>query len=205
MSDEERALTDAAPAQREANDEAVALTETASDPESFDVGAMVAGVRATRTRVKIQPNAHLLERLQEIADEIDSYPTDEDVPDSLVEEWVETKAEFDHVDVYVIEGRTSDWVRQFHKDLKGKGINPDRKGLSDQERTAQNKRQVHAQIAAQIISPEGVTEEQVADIYASNEPQGDLLFQAVGRVNTRPVKEMTPDFSQRVSRLSRRG
>ena len=40
------------------------------DPATFDVAAFVAGVRGTRLRVKIQPNAHLLARLQEIADEI---------------------------------------------------------------------------------------------------------------------------------------
>lgn len=186
-------------------DDAIEDVTVAADPEAFDVGAMVAGVRATRLRVKVQPNAHLLERLQEIADEIDAFPTDDDVPDGLIEEWVETKADFDHIDVYVIEGRTSDWVRQFHKDLKAQGVNPDRKGLSGQERIEHNKRQIHAQIAAQIVSPEGVTEQEISQLYASNEPQGDLLFQAVKAANTRPVKELTPDFSQRVSRLSRRG
>lgn len=198
--DESLASTEPVETDEQLEDESVA-----ADPETFDVGALVAGVRATRVRVKIQPNAHLLERLQELADEIDSYPTDEDVPADLIEEWVESKELFDHVDVYVVEGRTSDWVRQFSKDIKAKGINPDRKGLSDAERMEHNRRMIHAQVAAQIVSPEGVTEEQVADLYAHNEPQGDLLFQAVRQVNTRPVKELTPDFSQRVSRLSRRG
>lgn len=186
-------------------DDDVEEVPVSHEPETFDVGAMVAGVRATRVRVKIQPHADLLERLQELADEIDAYPTDDDVPDDVVDDWVETKARFDHVDVFVIEGRTSDWAKQFVADMKKRGINPERKGLSDGEKLEHTKRLWHAQIAAQCVSPEGVTEEDVAAIFAANEAEGDKLWRAVRQVNTQPVKALVPDFSQRVSRLSRRG
>ena len=175
------------------------------DPATFDVGAFVAGVRGTRLRVKIQPNAHLLALLQEIADEIDSYPTDDDVPDDLVAEWVETKAAFDDVRVFVVEGRSGDWARQFAKDAKARGINPTRKGLSDEDRVEQTRSLWHAQIAAQIVSPAEVTPQDVAAIFAANESEGDKLWRAVQSVNSQPVEKLVPDFSQRVSRLSRRG
>lgn len=177
----------------------------AANPETHDIGAMVAGVRATRLRVKIQPNGHLLERLQEMADEIADIPEGEEIPEDLAEEWVETKADFDHEDVYVVEGRTSDWVRNFESEAKAQGINPKRKGLSPDGVREEVKRLMHAQIAAQIVSPEGVAEADVAALFAHSEPEGDKLYRAVKQVNEQPVKMMMPDFSAVASRLNRRG
>jgi hypothetical protein len=180
-------------------------TDDRPDPKTFDVGAMVAGVRATRMRVQVQPNAHLLTRLQELAEEIDSYASDDDVPDELIEEWVETRADFDHVDTYVIEARSSDWIKNHAREAKAAGINPQRKGMSDAEKIEHTRRLALSQIAAQIVEPEGVTEADVAAIFAGNEAEGDKLWRAMNQVNTQPVKALVPDFSQRVSRLSRRG
>ena len=189
----------------EEHDSSIEDDALSHDPESHDIGAMVAGVRATRVRVKVQPNGHLLERLQEMADEIDGYASDDEVPDDLVEEWFETKEDFDHVDVYVIEGRTTDWVRQFESDMKKQGVNPKRKGLGDAEVHQHLQRLFRAQIAAQIVSPEGVTEADIAELFAKSEPEGDKLYRAMKQVNTQPAETMMPDFSARVSKLSRRG
>ena len=174
------------------------------DAKTFDVGALVNGVRATRVRVKIQPNAHLLERLQELAEEIDDFPGDDDVPQHLIDEWVETKEAFDHEDTFVVEGRTTDWVKNHHAEAKKRGINPGRKGMSDSEVHEHLRRLYVSQVAEQVVKPE-VTEEQVMAIFLGNEAEGDKLWRAVQTANTQPVKALVPDFSQRVSRLSRRG
>ena len=199
----DEALSSPTPAPRE--DDSIEESPLAADPETFEVGAMIAGVRYTRLRVKVQPNGHLLERLQEMADEIDSYATDDEVPDELAEEWFDTKDQFDHVDVFVVEGRNSDWVRQFESDMKAEGVNPKRKGLSDAEVHKQMKQLVQAQIAAQIVSPEGVTPADMEALFTQSEVEGDKLYRAMRQVNTQPASMVTPDFSQRVSRLSRRG
>ncbi|MDO5534115.1 MAG: hypothetical protein Q4F65_05640 [Propionibacteriaceae bacterium] len=175
------------------------------DPATFDVGAFVAGVRGTRMRVKIQPNAHLLARLQELADEIDACPSDDEIPDELVNEWLDTKAAFDDVRVFVVEGRSVDWARQFAKDAKARGINPQRKGLSDDAVVEHTKRLWHEQIAAQVVSPAEVVPEDIAALYAQSEVEGDKLWRAVQAVNSQPVEKLVPDFSRRVSRLSLRG
>lgn len=188
-----------------ADDDLELVEAPESKPEDFDIATAAAGVRATRIRVHIQPGAHLLERVQELAEEIDSYPNDDDVPVDLADEWVETWEAFNRKDVYVLEGRSSDWIKQHKRDVKKRGIDPDRKGLSDQERVAHTKRLVMSQIAAQIVKPEGVNEADVAAIFAGNEAEGDKLWRAMNQVNTQPVKQLVPDFSPRVSRLSRNG
>lgn len=203
--DESLASTEPTDPKRRTDDSIQDVTPDEHDPATFDIGAMVAGVRATRMRVKISPNGHLLADLQELAEEIDSYATDEDVPDDLVDEWVELKAEFDTEYVYVIEGRNSDWVKAFESEAKAQGINPKRKGLGDQEVREHIKRLMQAQIAAQIVSPEGVTEQDIAALFAASEPEGDKLWRAMKQVNEQPARTVTPDFSARVSRLSRRG
>lgn len=173
-------------------------------PEDYDFAAMVAGVKPNRARVRIRPRSDLYARLQELGEEIQAVPSDEDVPDDLLDEWAALKAEYDKTFVVVIEGRTSDWVRQFRKEVKARGINPDRKGLSDAERAAQTERLTNAQIAAQIVHPtKGVTEESVAALAAANEVEANKLFQAVLQVNTRPSGDVA--FLHGRSRPSRAG
>src|SRR5690606_3620936 len=157
------------PAQPEREDDSIEEVPASHDPATFDVGALVAGVRATRVRVKVQPNGHLLERLQEMAEEIDGYATEDEIPDDLVSEWFETKDAFDQTAVFIVEGRNSDWVRQFIKDAKAEGINPQRKGLSDAEVHKHIQRLMQAQIAAQIVHPEGVTTDDIAALFEASE------------------------------------
>lgn len=186
-------------------DEYIDDETTLPAPEDYDFAAMVAGVRPTRARVRIRPASHLLARLEELAERIDALPADEDVPDDLADEWEQTKTAYDRTFVVVVEGRSTDWSKQFVKDQKSRGINPARKGMSEDERTEHTKRLWYAQIAAQIVHPtRGVTDESVAALFAANEPEGDKLWRAVQQVNRQPAGD-GPDFSRRPSRRNRRG
>lgn len=174
------------------------------DPEDYDFAAMVAGVKPNRARVRIRPRSDLYARLQELGEEIQAVPSDEDVPDDLLDEWESLREQYDQTFVVVVEGRTSDWQRNFHKELRKRGIDPDRKGLSDQERAKQTERRVNAQIAAQIVHPtKGVTEESVAALGAANEVEANKLYLALTQVNTRPSGDV--DFLRGRSRPSRAG
>lgn len=223
MSNEERALADPAPVAR---DEDVEDVTPEPDPATHDLDGMVHGDRGARVRVKVQTNGHLLADLQEIADRIDAYPSDDAVPDDLIAEWSETKAEFDRVDTYIVSGRNSDWLRHFGARLKEHGVCGETTmrdgmlmplpGKNDEadgggEYTVVARAVLNAQLAAQMvrIGPLGqevtVTADEINDIYGHSEPEADKLFRAVKVANTQPVKAMVPDFSARVSRLSRRG
>lgn len=169
------------------------------DPADYDFGAMVAGVRPNRVRVRIRPRSDLYPRLQELAEDIDAYPADEDVPADLADEWADLKARYDKTFVVVMEGRSTDWVKNLMRELKKRGINPGRKGLSDDQATEHLKQQVAAQIAAQIVHPtQGVTAAAVEALYEANEAEADKLFRALNRVN-KSVSGVAPDFSRRLS------
>ena len=202
MSNDERALTDGAPepAEREAAlDEFIDDVTEIPAPEDYDFAAMVAGVKPNRARVRIRPRSDLYARLEELAEEIRALPTDDDVPDDLAAEWSEVKADYDRTFVVVVEGRSSDWVKQFTKDVKARGINPTRKGLSDEERVKHTERLWHAQIAEQTVHPtQGVTADAVAALFRANEPEADKLWRALQRVNGQP-SGVAPDFSRRRS------
>lgn len=212
MSKTERSLTDLPSGdeveERESEsalDDFIEDVPVALDVEDYDFGAMVAGVRATRKRVRIRPQGHLLARLEELAEEIDATPEDEDIPEDLAAEWAETKAAYERTFVVVVEGRSSDWAKEFARQMKAHGINPQRKGISDEARVEQTKKLWHAQIAAQIVHPTvGVTAEAVSAIFAAAEPEGDKLWRAVQTVNSQPSGE-SPDFSRRPSGTRRSG
>ena len=189
----------------DALDEYIDDESTLPAPEDYDFAAMVAGVRPTRARVRIRPASHLLARLEELAEQVDALPADDDLPDDLADEWEQTKAAYDRTFVVVVEGRSSDWVKEFAREAKSRGINPQRKGLSDEARFEQTKKLMMAQLAAQVVHPtQGVTEESVAALFAANETEGDKLWRAMQRVNTQPAGD-GPDFSRRPSQRSRRG
>lgn len=201
--DPERALTDAAPIEPEHDEPEVIQPDL--DPESFDVGAFVAGVRGTRTRVRIQPHAHLLERVQGLAEQIDAYPSDDDVPDDVADEWQQVWEKFNHTEVWVVEGRSSEWIQAWADAMRKRGVDPTREGATAAQRLKESRRLIQSQLAAQVVSPEGVTEQRVRDLFEANEPEANKLFAAMRAVNSQPVERLVPDFSERVSRLSRRG
>lgn len=177
------------------------------DPEDYDFAAMVAGVKPNRARVRIRPRSDLYARLQEIAEQWATLEGQE-VPASELEEieaeWAELKAAYDRTFVVVVEGRTSDWSRSFRKELRKRGIDPDRKGLSDGERAKHQERALNAQIAAQIVHPtKGVTEESVAALAVANEVEANKLYMALAQVNTRPSGDV--DFLRGRSPRNRAG
>lgn len=164
------------------------------EPEDYDFGAMVAGVKPNRVRVRIRPRSDLHPRLQELAErykELDGQEVSEAVLADMDAEWDEVKALYDRTFVVILEGRTSDWVRAFRKETKARGIDPQRKGLSDQERAKHTTRQVNAMIAAQIVFPtKGVTEESISALADANEVEANKLYMALTQVNTKPAGDV---------------
>lgn len=165
------------------------------EPEDYDFSAMVAGVKPSRARVRIRPRSDLKPLLEELAEWFSSMEG-QDVPaDVLAEreaEWDEVKAAYDQTFVVVVEGRTSDWVRELWRSLKNRGIDPGRKGLSPSAKAEHERRRVNAQIAAQIVHPtQGVTEAAIAALAEANEPEVSKIYAAVTQVNTRPAVDAT--------------
>lgn len=200
----EQGLADAAPAKAEVDD--LEVVQPTDDPAKFDLDGLVRGSRGVTVRVEVQPNGILLADVQDLAARIDAYPTDDDVPAALVEEYVALREQLDHTDVYVIEGRNSDWLKAFTKQMQERlGGDAEDESLSEEQRAAIVKKVGYAQIAAQIVQPEGVTAADVEALYERCETEADKLWRAMRRANSEPVKALMPDFSARVSRLSRRG
>ena len=194
----EQGLTDAAPAKAEDDD--LEVVQPTDDPAEFDLDGLVRGSRGVTVRVEVQPNGILLADVQDLAARIDAYPT------ALVEEYVALREQLDHTDVYVVEGRNSDWLKAFTKQMQERlGGDAEDESLSEEQRAAIVKKVGYAQIAAQIVQPEGVTAADVEALYERCETEADKLWRAMRRANSEPVKALMPDFSARVSRLSRRG
>lgn len=204
MSKKEQSLVEEAAPVREPDEREAALTDEptaeAEDfiedgtslpaPEDYDFAEMVAGVKPNRARVRIRPRSDLRPVLDELAEwfrDMEGKDVPADVLAEREAEWDRVKAEYDRTFVVVIEGRTSDWVRDFYRGLKAKGVDPNRKGLSAEAKAEHTRRQVNALIAAQIVHPtKGVTESAIAALAEANEPEASKLYTALTQVNTRP-------------------
>src|SRR5690554_5211779 len=166
MSDERSLIDDAT--EPDPDDREAALTEDYPEPEDvtelaaeedYDFGAFVEGVRPTRRAVVLYGRNDLRAVYDEMKDMIE-------VGESTGRDMAEQKALLAEAaeDLLgsgrrvVVEARSSDWVRQFAKDMKKRGVDPDAKGLSDGQRREVHRKLIHEQIAAQIVHPsKGVT------------------------------------------------
>ena len=198
MSEEERSLGDVL----QVDESAIVDSSVTPVPEDFDLDAWLDGVRPTRRSVKLYPNAHLVARLEEIADRIDNTPDGENV-DALIDEFEQVKAQLQSGVWFTVEKRSSEWVAQFQKDL-AKRLNLDlsRKG----DGTAKNPKDsttvsLH-QLAAQIVSPEGVTYNHLRKLVDHNEGEAIKLLNAMESANNTLAEGagvLDRDFSERRS------
>lgn len=168
-------------------------------PEDFDIEAWISGVRPTRRAVKLHPNAHLLARMDEIADEIDSTPEGEDV-DGLIDEFEDLKRQFEDGVWFTVEKRSTEWVKQFRKrTAQALGVSLTKGNQAALESAAVTVGL--AQVAAQTVSP-AVTLEQLSRMYEVNQGEVNKLVSLVKHVNEDLAEDqavMTRDFSRRRS------
>lgn len=173
-------------------------TPDVGEPEHFDLGAFIAGVRPTRRSVRLYARADLIGDLERIAERIDSLPDGAEV-DGLVAEAVRLQAEFEASGVwFTVEKRSSEWVEHFRRDAAA------RLGVSDETAEGRIVLLLH-QLAAQIVTPVGVTYAHVRALMDSNEGELNKLVVALTAANEQiaeRARAVTLDFSQRRSGLT---
>lgn len=179
-----------------------ALTESVDqtpvqNPETFDLGAFVGGVRPTRRGVRIYSRGDVLERMEELADQIENTPDGDEV-DTMVDEYEDLRDTFQAGTWFVIEQRSREWADKFRKDA--------RKDLGIPSKASPTHDQVlelaFRQIAAQCVKPAGVSADTVRAIHAANPLEADKLGVLVSEVNEIRAAEsevVTRDFSSRRS------
>lgn len=167
-------------------------------PQDFDFGAFLGGVRPTRRGVRLYPHAHLVARMEELADQIDRAPESENV-DHLIDAFEAAKAEFHEGVWFVVEKRSSEWIEKFRADLKARlRLKVDQDDPSkDDVMTA-----LLHQLVAQIVTPAGVTVEGLRSLFETNEGELNKLLVAMQMVNQSLAEKASVigvDFSQRRS------
>lgn len=169
--------------------------------ENFDLDRWVEGIRPTRRKIKLYPNAHLIGQLEEIANRIDSAPDEEDV-DDLVEQFDRIRAQFRDGVWFTIEKRSSESVLAARKaTAKRVGIKLDDDGNStNQDDTITL--MLH-QLVEQIVEPTGITYEHLRAMIDANEGEVNKLVLTLDVVQKRLAEEagvLDRDFSERLSR-----
>lgn len=172
-------------------------------PQDFDMTKFIAGVRATRRSVKLFPNAHMVARMEEIAQQIDEADDDADV-DALIVEFEQCKAAFHDGVWFTIEKRSSEWEKAFKKrTLKKLGFTE--KDLESDEDDEVNPAKIKVllhQLAAQIVAPHGVTVTNLERMLVANEGELNKLIVCMSMANSALAESspvLTRDFSQRRS------
>lgn len=168
-------------------------------PQDFDFAAFLAGVRPTRRAVQLFPHAHLIAELEQLAARIE-HAEDGAETDLLIDRFDDLKAQFRTGVWFVVEKRSQEWVKKFRDDTESQlGIKRDADGeLASADLT----RVILRQAAAQIITPTGVSGEQLERMAELNEGEASKLVAAVTLVNdllAESSKVLTRDFSRRRS------
>lgn len=169
-------------------------------PQNFDLEQWVAGVRPTRRSVKLYPNAHLVARMDELADRIDNTPDGAEV-DALIDEFDQLRKQFRDGVWFTVEKRSTEWVAALRKRVaKANGIKLDDDG--DAEGTDANITLSLHQLAEQIVSPAGVTYEQLRAMLDANEGELNKLALTMQTVQSQLAQSagvLDRDFSARRS------
>lgn len=168
-------------------------------PANFDIDAWAAGVHPTRRSVKLYPNAHLVARLDELSDRIDSTPEGENV-DDLIDEFDALRTQFRDGIWFTVEKRSSEWVEAHRKAAtKRLGIKLDNDGDPTE---ADNITLVLHQIVDQLVAPAGVTYDHLRTMLSANEGELNKLvvtLNAVQRQLAENAGVLDRDFSARRS------
>lgn len=165
--------------------------------EGFDIDAWIAGVRPTRRSVKLHPDAHLIARMEQIADRIDGAPAEANV-DDLIAEFEECKRQFNDGVWFTLEKRSSDWEKTFREKVAAE------LGIADLEKatTEQTVEVILRQVVAQTITPVGLTVDHLRKMLELNEAELNKLIVTLDNVQKRLAEQagvLTRDFSQRRS------
>lgn len=180
------------------------VTEEQSE-EDYDFLAFVQGVRPTRRAVTIYQRNDMRELIDALEEKIKvgkmaGEDTSED-EELLREAAAEILGSGRRV---VVEAKSSDWVQQFRKDMKARGVDPFNKKASDDGRRVMMAKYVNEYIAAHIVHPtQGITAEAVAALGEGNEQEAEKLHQAVRSADGE--RGVSPDFLRAHSVGSRSG
>lgn len=163
-------------------------------PAGFDLDAWLAGVRPTRRSVRLFASAHLVAEMEQIAGRVDALPDGPEV-DALIERFEAMQAEIRDGVWWTVEKRSSEWITKTRADAaKRYGLDED----TDEGRTAL----LLHQLAAQIVTPEGVTYAHLRGLLDSNEGELNKLIVAMTMANNQiaeAAKVVGLDFSSRHS------
>lgn len=167
MSDEDRTFADSGA-------EAFVKPETPKlAPEKFDFSAWLDGITPVRRSVTVYGDGHAQAEIDELARREATLPAGEERGHVRARLTELTQQIADSAVIFVIEGRTQDWVSQQVEALKRDKVPDDIAGL-------------HI-TAAQIVSPEGVTADGLHRIAQINEPAVNEIMRAAIDANTRPI------------------
>jgi hypothetical protein len=173
-------------------------------PENFDLAEWAAGVRPTQRSVKLYPNAHLIARMDELADKIDNAPEGADV-DALIDEFETVREQFREGVWFTVEKRSSEWIQhQRSTTAKRLGIKLDED--FDAENSADNITLMLHQLAEQVVRPRGVTPDMLRSMYDANEGELVKLSNAMQTANRQLAESsgvLDRDFSGRRSHARR--
>lgn len=166
----------------------------------------LSGVRKQRRSVKIRPNLHVLADMQRLIDTIEDAPEDADV-DDLIDEYETAKAAFLEHEWWVVEQRTPERRRHVRREAAkrlGIELHDDGENVAedDQDQTSAAAVEAHV-IADHVVSPEGVTAEQVRALYEGSPGEYTKLDFGVSRVmrvlDEEAAQDVLRDFSSRRS------
>lgn len=173
--------------------------------DDYDFAAFVAGVRPTRRAVMLYQNNDVRADYDLLKEKIEmKRAAGEDVTEDQ-ELLAEVAAELiGSGRKVIVEARSSDWVKQFRKDMKKRGIEPGKEKASDEARAMMATQFVNEFIAAHIIYPRtGISAETIAALAKNNEQEVERLHQAVRLADGE--RGVSPDFLRAHSAGSRSG
>lgn len=166
------------------------------DAEDYDFLAFVRGVRPTRRAVTIYQRGDMRELIDVLEEKIrvakmagaDTAEDERLLADAAAEVLGSGRR-------VVVEARSSDWVKQFRKDMKARGIDPFNKKASDEGRSVMMTKYVNELIAGHIVYPTtGISAEAIAALAENSETEVDMLHRAVRAADGQ--RAVSPDFLQ---------
>lgn len=180
------------------------VTEPPSE-DDYDFAAFVAGVRPTRRAVMLYQNNDVRADYDLLKEKIEmKRAAGEDVSEDqelLAEVAGELIGSGRKV---IVEARSSDWVKQFRKDMKKRGIDLSKEKVSDEARAMMTTQFVNEFIAAHIVYPRtGISADAIAALSQANEQEVERLHQAVRSADGE--RGVSPDFLRAHSAGSRSG
>lgn len=186
-------------------DDGIEDATEAPTEEDYDFLAFVQGVRPTRRAVTIYQRNDMREMVDALEEKIKVGKMAGE--DTTEDETLLAEAAAEILDSgrrVVIEARSSDWMGDFRKKMKARGIDPSNKKASDEARAMMMTKYVNELIAAQIVYPAtGISAEAIAVLAENSETEVDQLHRAVKMANSQ--RGVSPDFLHAHSAGSRSG